>query len=176
MSASDDDKPLSIKSTKSLRCLSVGSPVTAFEPGLIAKLVANEEAANARDEAAKGPKPDISAHAAEKARSKGQCTAIRRPRGRWARDKHPSVCGREAVRAGMCKEHYLRDILKVSTSGKSPRFRPFWQYQVPLRDMTDIHHETLRALPVTTPYDECITRMNEADPSASLKPIYAKSR
>jgi len=190
MSASDDEKPLGVSAKTPLilkRLLKSeleemranfnrAKQATSKSPSareVIAKMLASEAAAHARIEAAKGPKPDIPADTT-KARSNGQCAAIRGARGRWARDKHPSVCGREAVRDGMCKEHYLRDILKVSTSGKSPRFRPFWQYQVPLRDMTDIHHETLGALPVATPYEECIARMNEADPSQSLKPIYAK--
>lgn len=75
-----------------------------------------------------------------------------------------------------CREHYLREVLHVSSLGaaRGERFRPFKAWQVPLGDMSDSQEALLadkERLPLPTPYAACIAAMSDIDPEHPLKPI-----
>lgn len=76
-----------------------------------------------------------------------------------------------------CREHYVREVLHVSSLGdaRGKRFRPFKVWQLPLADMSPdqgaLLEDTAR-LPLETPYEAVIAAMNEADPSNPLHPIH----
>lgn len=78
-----------------------------------------------------------------------------------------------------CREHYLREVLHVSSLGdaRGKRFRPFKAWQVPLGDMSEAQEALLadkERLPLHTPYEACIAAMSAIDPEHPLKPILAR--
>lgn len=82
---------------------------------------------------------------------------------------------------GKCREHYLREVLHVSSMGdaRGKRFRPFKDWQVPLGDMSETQQDLLadtKRLPLKTAYEDCIATMNAVDPSHALQPIYEPPR
>lgn len=106
------------------------------------------------------------------AKRSGRCfTEVRTRRSPGGRaEAEATVCGREAVQDGRCREHYLRDVLKVRDrqSGYGAKTRPFAGWQLPLGRMSAPQHEALKSLPISTPLEQCIARMNAADPENPL--------
>lgn len=127
------------------------------------------------------------AHDIETARIQHRCTAFVMPtietltqfRVIPARKGH--LCGEPAFERGFCRKHFFSHVLYVrdqDRKGRGLTRRPFAAHQLPVSRMSDVQFDLmadLERLPMDTPYEECIARLNASDPSHPLPLIPARS-
>lgn len=97
-------------------------------------------------------------------RASGRCGHIdrmKRKRGQ-AQGNEYHVCERDVFRQGLCRMHYLEVVLKIKPyqAGRGKKWRPFAGWQLPGK-MTDKDYALLEALPIKTPYVDCIEQLNK---------------
>lgn len=117
------------------------------------------------------------------ARTQNRCTALIMPTIPVSTQYHTiparegSVCGEPASKLGFCRKHFFSHVLYVrdrERAGRGVTRRPFAAYRLPVSQMSDIQFDLmadLERLPMDTPYEGCIERLNSVDPSHSLEPI-----
>lgn len=86
------------------------------------------------------------------------------------------VCREQIFRRGYCTDHFLTHVLhlrdrKGGRAGGGVSVRPFAAYSFPSGRLSTIQEDLmadLMRLPLATPLEECIARLNEEDPSTPL--------
>lgn len=93
------------------------------------------------------------------------------------------LCGEEAFRRGYCVRHFLTHVLylrdrRSSRAGRGITRRPFVASQLPYGRLSEKQCDLmndLKRLPMPTPLEECISRLNEEDPSNPIEPTGRKA-
>lgn len=121
----------------------------------------------------------------KRAAAEGRCIALIMPtKGSETMFKsEPPTPGRlccvAAFRRGYCTDHFITHVLhlrdrKGGRAGGGVSVRPFAAYQFPCGRLSPIQEDLmadLERLPLTTPLDVCISRLNQEDPANILAPI-----
>lgn len=121
----------------------------------------------------------------KKAEAEGRCSAFIMPtKGSNTpyRNTEPTpgrVCGQPAERRGFCTGHFITHHLHLrdrqqGRAGGGITSRPFAPYQFPSGRLSPIQEDLmadLERLPLSTPLEDCVVRLNEEDPANRLEPL-----
>lgn len=123
------------------------------------------------------------------AKAEGRCTAFAMPRSSYStpyKDVEAvegCICDAPAVERGYCGRHFLSHVLYIRDrqslrAGRGITRRPFRADEIAIGRMSekqkDLMHD-LERLPMDTLLEECLRRLNEADPENPL-PILTRKR
>lgn len=121
----------------------------------------------------------------KRAKAEGRCPALIMPtKGsntpyRYTEPTPGRLCGQPAFRRGFCTGHFITHYLhlrdrKGGRAGGGISARPFAAYQFPSGRLSPTQEDLmadLERLPLSTPLEDCIARLNEEDSGNRLEPL-----